>query len=656
MEPIKIDTEFGAVRSPSGVLGKFLALTALAMSAFHLYTAGAGTLTAMLQRSLHLTFALVLCYILFPLRKRDMGRVPVYDLVIAAVAALSALYTFIFYDDLVFRIGAPSRVDVIVGIVAIVLTLEAGRRALGPVLPVVALAFIIYCFVGPYLPEALAHRGYSLYRVIDHLYLTQEGLFGVPLGVSSTFVFLFVLFGAFMEASGAGDYLIRVAFAGLGHARGGPAKVSVVGSGLLGSIVGSSVANVVTTGSLTIPIMKKTGFPPHVAGAVEVAASTNGQFLPPVMGAAAFVMAEVTGISYLEICKAALIPAVLSYVAIFGMIHIESLKRGITGMPRSELPAFWPTLFGGIHYWIPVVILVYYLIFKRVTPLLAAYDSILAVLAVNILFRIATLLRLRGQAQERLTPAQEGRNWLVMVFSAMENGAKNMAGIAVACACAGIVVGAITLTGLGLKMTDIITSAAGGRLLPTLIFASIVSIILGMGLPTTAKYVVMATLVVPAILETAPDLPMVAPHLFILYYAVLADDTPPVGVAAYAAAGVAHSDPIKTGFLGFKFDLAAFLLPFMFIYNTELLMIDTHWYETLGIALTSLLGMYAFSAFVQGHLVVRTHWWERLVLAGVGLALVKPGLWTDIIGIGLFALIYFGQQRRAKSRLALANS
>lgn len=645
-----VDLEYrGAARNLRGPLALGVGAIAVAMSLFHLYTAAFQTLPAVMQMGIHLAFALLLAFLLIPatLRSRRRDRVPIYDAFLALAGAGVVVYLLYFYPDIVLRAGAPTTVDVAVGALAIFLVLEATRRKVGLALPIIALIFIGYAFAGPYLPAIIAHRGYSLRRVVDHLFYTSEGIFGVPLWVSATFVFMFVMFGSFLERSGAGDWFLRVAFSLVGGARGGPAKVAVLGSGFLGTIVGSSVANVVTTGSFTIPIMKKLGFKPETAGAVEVAASTNAQFLPPIMGAAAFVMAEMTGIPYLEIAKAAFIPAVLSYVAILGIVHLESLKLNLVGLPRKELPPILPTLLSGLHYIIPVGVLLYLLMGLKMTPLKTAYYSTLSVIAIMVVQRAVQAVRSAGQQGLRKAASREGAAFVNDVVAALQSTAKNMIGIALACATAGIIVGVITLTGLGLRMTSLILHLAGGRLWLTLLFTGITSLILGTAMPTTAKYIVVSVLAVPAILRVGgPAIPLIAAHLFIFYYAILADDTPPVGLAAYAAAGIAHSDPFKTGIRGFKFDLAAFLLPFMFVYNPGLLLIDVTWYQVLLLCVTSVVGMYAFSAAIQGYFLVPARWWERILLAAIGVAMVQPNLVTDLIGLGLLSLVYFVQRAR----------
>ena len=639
----------GIVRAPRGPLGLIILVIGVAWSLFHFYTLGFGLLTSVLQRSAHLSVGLALCFLYYPQNRKkttNYDAVPWYDLLLALVGFLSVFYVFYFYRDLAGRVGAPTRVDLWMGGIAVVLLLVASYRAFGLALPMVALVFLIYPFVGQYLPHLIGHRGYRVTRVINELYITNSGIFGIPVGVSSTFVFAFVLFGGFFQVSGAAAYVVKIAFALLGRFRGGPAKAAVLASGFMGSISGSSVANTVVTGSITIPTMKRTGFDAAVAGGVETAASTNGQFLPPVMGAAAFIMAEFTGIPYWQIAAAAVVPAVISYAGLLGMVHLQAAKTGMKPMLKEQIPPFWATLFKGIFYWIPIGVLVYYLLIVRLTPFTAGYFSILAVLGIIVAKRLVILIRdLRsGKVSLSAGLSEQARGLWKDLLSGLDSSAKSMSGIAVACACAGIIVGVVTLTGLGMTVTLLFSVTLQGNLFFLLLGSAILSIILGLGLPTTAKYAVMATLVAPAILTVEPTLPVVAVHLFILYYAVLADDTPPVGVAAYAAAAIARSDPIRTGLIGFKFDLCAFFLPFMFVYNTQFLLIDTTWYEALLVAATSLFGIYCLAAVIQRWLITRLRLWESAVLLGVAVAMVWPTLITDLISAVAFVGVYLHQR------------
>ncbi len=644
----------GKVRTPGKAASYIIFIIGVLWSLFHFYTAGSGLLTATLQRSAHLSVGLALCFLYYPLFKKDdraYENLPLYDVVLSAAGFASIFYVFIYYRDLAMRVGAPTTTDLIMGGLAILLIILAAQRAFGLVLPIVTLVFLAYPFIGPYLPGIIGHGGYRLVRVINDLYITNTGIFGIPIGVTSTFVFAFVLFGAFFQVSGAGLYIVRLAFASLGRFKGGPAKAAVMASGFMGSIVGSSVANTVVTGSITIPVMKRTGFTPEVAGGVETAASTDGQFLPPIMGAAAFVMAEFTGIPYWQICISAALPAVISYFALLVIVHLQAAKTGMIGMDKKDIPPFLSTFVRGIFYWIPICVLVYYLIIARMTPITAGYFAIISVLAIMVIMRAIRLFSERKEDRTSLQPLliKHLKGLWSDFLTGLDSAAKSMSGIAVACACAGIIVGVVTMTGLGQSMILLLSALAGDNLLILLLISAGISIILGLGLPTTAKYVVMASLVAPAILTIAPQVSVMAVHLFILYYAILADDTPPVGVAAYAAAAIARSDPIKTGLLGFKFDLGAFLLPFMFIYNPEFLLIDTTWYKALLVAATSLFGIYCFSAVIQRWLFTRMKVWEQVILLGVAISMIWPTWYTDILGAAVFFIIYF-HQKAVKAR------
>ena len=607
---------------------------AIAMSVFHYYTAAMGVLVAMQQRSIHLMFAMVLAFLLWPATKKlSKYKLPWYDVCLALLGVGVCAYLLVNQPALILRAGLPTPMDVYVGIVAILLVLEIARRAVGPELPLVALVFILYAHFGPYLPGLLVHRGYSIRSIVDHLFLTTEGIFGIPLGVSSTFVFLFILYGAFLEKTGVGQFFIDLAFAATGHMRGGPAKTAVLASGLMGSISGSSVANTVTTGAFTIPAMKKVGYSPEFAGAVEAAASTGGQIMPPVMGAAAFIMAEMTGIAYIDIVKAAAIPAILYYLGVGTMVHLEAVKTGLRGLPKSMLPRAGDTLKRGWHLLIPLFTIIYFLMAGR-SAFWAAFQSI----------NIAVLVALLGFLLKR--DFKSGKALILGIPKAFENGARSAIGVAAACACAGIVVGVVTLTGLGLKFAHLILEVAGGHLLPTLFLTMIASIILGMGLPTTAKYIVLATMAAPALVELG--VPLLASHLFIFYFGIIADITPPVALAAYAGAGIAGGNAMKTGLTAVKLASAAFLIPYVFAISPGLLLIDVTWLEALHNIATALMGIIALAAAVQGYFIVPAHLWERALLFGAALGLIDPGLLTDTFGLVALGLVYFVQKGRRK--------
>jgi len=645
--------DYGA-RRLKGTLFYISGAIAIAMSCFQLYTAIFGALTGTLQRSIHLSFALILCFLFFPMTKKSKTKqIPIYDLVLAAIGGFGALYVTLFYADLVKRIGNPTPFDVVMGVITILFVLEAARRAIGLPLPLISAIFIAYAFAGPYLPDLLAHRGYGFRRVIDHLYLTMEGIFGVPLWVSSTFVFAFVLFGAILEKTGAMDYFMKIAFSLVGHTRGGPAKVAVVSSAFMGTISGSGVANVVTTGSVTIPLMKRLGFKPEIAGAIETAASGNGQLMPPVMGAAAFIMAEFLGIPYLQVVMAAALPAVIDQLALLGAVHLLSVKFGLKGIPRKELPKFFPIMVRGLHFLVPIAVLFYYLIIQRATPLTSAAAGIVTTIFI---FFIQAVMGSLGWGSHSQKDSEEKRinSWRPIALfgmnmaDAMYKAARMMAGIGATCACAGIVVGVVTLTGAGLNMTNIIIGLSGGNLYFGLFLTMVTCLILGMGVPTTANYVIMATIMAPALKAMNPDVPVIAIHLFVFYFGILADGTPPVCVAAYAAAGIAGSDPLKTGVNAFKLDMRTFLLPFMFITAPEMLLINTTFVEAAWIFISASIGMYALAASMQGFLLTDLKWYERIILFASAVALVKPGLMTDAFGLVGFALIYYLQRKAAK--------
>ncbi len=645
--------DYGA-RRLKGTLFYISGAIAIAMSCFQLYTAIFGALTGTLQRSVHLCFALILCFLFFPMTKKSKTKqIPIYDLVLAAIGGFGALYVTLFYADLVKRIGNPTPFDVVMGVITILFVLEAARRAIGLPLPLISAIFIAYAFLGPYLPDLFAHRGYGFRRVVDHLYLTMEGIFGVPLWVSSTFVFAFVLFGAILEKTGAMEYFMKIAFSLVGHTRGGPAKVAVVSSAFMGTISGSGVANVVTTGSVTIPLMKRLGFKPEIAGAIETAASGNGQLMPPIMGAAAFIMAEFLGIPYLHVVMAAALPAVIDQLALLGAVHLLSVKFGLKGIPRKELPKFFPIFVRGLHFLVPIGVLFYYLIIQRATPLTSAAAGI--VTTILIFFIQAVMGSFGWGSHSEKNPEEKGiSSWrpiaqFGMNFAdALYKAARMMAGIGATCACAGIVVGVVTLTGAGLNMTNIIVGLSGGNLYFGLFLTMVTCLLLGMGVPTTANYVIMATIMAPALKAMNPEVPLIAIHLFVFYFGILADGTPPVCVAAYAAAGVAGADPLKTGVNAFKLDMRTFLLPFMFITAPAMLLINTTVIEATWIFITASIGMYALAASMQGFLTTELRWYERAILFASAVALVKPGVMTDTGGLIGCGLIYFLQRRRVK--------
>ena len=708
------ETDTGG-RDPQGLARAVLLGVALVWSLFQLWIAsplpfalGFGVFNDTESRSLHLGFALLLAFLAYPaFGKSPRDRIPVADWVLGLIAAFCGSYLFWFYGALATRPGAPILQDIVVAIVGLVLLLEAARRALGLPMVILAVVFIAYIFAGPYMPDMIAHKGASLGKGMSHLWLTTEGVFGVALGVSSGFIFLFVLFGALLETAGAGNYFIQSAISMLGHLRGGPAKAAVVASASTGLISGSSIANVVTTGTFTIPLMKRVGYRPDKAGAVEVAASVDGQIMPPVMGAAAFLMVEYVGIPYTQVLKHAVLPALISYIALFYIVHLEAMKSDIRGIPRPPgapqgmarvrsalmtvcgfivlagavyygmgwikdladaaakwivlalllagyvaligfsarfpeltpddpnkpmeyLPEAGPTLKSGLHYLLPVVVLIWNLMVEEMSPALSAFWAtmflVLIVVTQRPLFALFRKHALAGTVQHGLSD----------LFTGLVTGARNMIGIGIATAAAGIIVGTVTLTGIGLVMTEFVEVISGGNLMVMLLMVAVICLILGMGLPTTANYIVVSTLMAPVVVELGSQsgllVPLIAVHMFVFYFGLMADVTPPVGLASYAAAGIARTDPIKTGVTAFGYSIRTAILPFMFIFNTQLLLIGIDNAAHLVITIVSaIVANLMFAAGTQGWFVTRNRWWESLALLLVTFTLFRPGFWWDMI-------------------------
>ena len=662
------EEEEGFGRRPMGLSRYVIPVIAVCWSIFQLSIASWLILDSTFIRAIHLAFALAIVFLNIPmLKKRIPGlgflsatdRIPVLDYFVAALAAFSALYIAIDYEGLTVRYGAPILRDLIIGGILVVALLEAARRVIGPALPVIAGMFIIYAFFGPYMPDIIAFKGVSLNRFMGQMTMSTEGIYGIPLDVSATIVFLFVLFGAMLDKAGAGHYFIQLALSLLGGFKGGPAKAAVLGSGLTGVVSGSSIANIVTTGTFTIPLMKKVGYPATKAAAVEVAASTDGQLAPPIMGAAAFIIAEYVNVPYVEVIKAAAVPAFASYAALFYITHIEASKLGLQGMPRAELPLFWRTLFAGFHYLVPLFFLLYELIVVRHSPELAAFNAIW-VMAIIMLLQEPVKAYFRKEAYG---PAF--KRSVESIFAALASGARNMVSVALATAAAGIIVGVVAL-GLGGLITQIIDTISMGNIFLMLVITAIASLIIGMGLPTTATYIVMASLTAPAIVEIGGFndfiVPLMSAHLFCFYFGILADDTPPVGLAAYAAAAIAKSPPIATGIQGFMYDIRTAILPFMFIFNSDLILHNvTSWPQGILIFVMACFGNFAFASATQGWLITRNRIYEIPLLLCVTFSLMRPDAvaewvgmahdqryWVYPMGLLLFGLIYMIQRPRAK--------
>ncbi|KDV03526.1 C4-dicarboxylate ABC transporter [Aeromonas sp. HZM] len=702
-------------RLPVGPMSWIIAGLALIWSLFQLWIAsplpfslGIGVLNDTETRSIHLAFAILLAYLVFPaMRSSPRDRVPLADIALGLVGAAVASYLFVMYQELAQRPGNLTTMDFAVACVGIPLLLEAARRALGPALAVIAIVFLAYSLAGPWMPSLLAHRGVSLHALANHQWITTEGVFGIALGVSTSFVFLFVLFGALLERAGAGHYFIQLAFSLLGHLRGGPAKAAVVASALTGVISGSSIANVVTTGTFTIPMMKRVGFSKEKAGAVEVASSVNGQIMPPVMGAAAFLMVEYVGIPYVEIIKHAFLPAAISYIALLYIVHLEALKLGmqpignrqprpwlrrltgfafgaalISGLsmavyyglgwlkpvlgdyalpgisvllavaylgllkiaasnaplpaedpdkPLDELPETRAVLLSGLHFLLPVVVLVWCLMVERLSPGLSAFWG--SVMLIIILLTQRPLLNwLRTDGKHDYGSFTDG---VVDLREGLIAGARNMIGIGIATATAGIIVGAVSQTGVGLVLADLVEFLSMGNLLLMLILTALLSLILGMGLPTTANYIVVSSLLAPVIVTLGQQngliVPLIAVHLFVFYFGIMADVTPPVGLASFAAAAVSKGDPIKTGITAFYYSLRTAALPFLFIFNTDLLLINVDFSHGVLIFFVATIAMLIFAAATQGFFLVKSRWYESVLLLLVAFTLFRPGFWMDLL-------------------------
>ncbi|MFQ2226368.1 TRAP transporter permease [Aeromonas hydrophila] len=702
-------------RLPVGPMSWIIAGLALIWSLFQLWIAsplpfslGIGVLNDTETRSIHLAFAILLAYLVFPaMSSSPRDRVPLADIALGLVGAAVASYLFVMYQELAQRPGNLTTMDFAVACVGIPLLLEAARRALGPALAVIAIVFLAYSLAGPWMPSLLAHRGVSLHALANHQWITTEGVFGIALGVSTSFVFLFVLFGALLERAGAGHYFIQLAFSLLGHLRGGPAKAAVVASALTGVISGSSIANVVTTGTFTIPMMKRVGFSKEKAGAVEVASSVNGQIMPPVMGAAAFLMVEYVGIPYVEIIKHAFLPAAISYIALLYIVHLEALKLGmqpignrqprpwlrrltgfafgaalISGLsmavyyglgwlkpvlgdyalpgisvllavaylgllkiaasnaplpaedpdkPLDELPETRAVLLSGLHFLLPVVVLVWCLMVERLSPGLSAFWG--SVMLIIILLTQRPLLNwLRTDGKHDYGSFTDG---VVDLREGLIAGARNMIGIGIATATAGIIVGAVSQTGVGLVLADLVEFLSMGNLLLMLILTALLSLILGMGLPTTANYIVVSSLLAPVIVTLGQQngliVPLIAVHLFVFYFGIMADVTPPVGLASFAAAAVSKGDPIKTGITAFYYSLRTAALPFLFIFNTDLLLINVDFAHGVLIFFVATIAMLIFAAATQGFFLVKSRWYESVLLLLVAFTLFRPGFWMDLL-------------------------
>jgi len=654
-----------------------VAIVSVAWALFQLALPRLVILDSTTIRAVHLAFAMTLVFLTIPAIRRKHSadacdaRIRPSCYILAAVACLCVSYFVLDWTGILMRAANPLPRDIVIGIILIVLLLEASRRAIGPALPIIALIFTLYAFFGSHLPLVIAFRGVSLRRYLSQIALSTEGIFGIPLRVSANTVFLFVLFGSMLEKAGAGHFFNDLALSLLGRFKGGAGKAAVVSSGLTGLVSGSSIANVVTTGTFTIPLMKKVGYPAKTAAAIEVAASTNGQLMPPIMGAAAFIIAEYLGMDYRDVIKAAAIPAFVSYFALFYITHLEASKLGMKALPKADIPRFLSVLKDGFHYLIPLLVLIYELIIARHSPNLAAFNAIVVLVVVELVRCVMQAIRSSCSV----------RNALVATFGTIGRGliggSKNMLSVALATATAGIIVGVVFM-GISSMLVEIVAMLSFGSIVPLLLITAVASLILGMGLPTTATYIVMASITVPIIVGISSTssilIPAIAAHLFCFYFGILADDTPPVGLAAYTAAAIAKSDPIQTGIQGFIYDLRTAVIPFMFIFNAELVLLrigpdlEFHqinsWPQVTLIFTMAVLGAFAFTNAVQGWFITKNKWYEIPIFLLAALILFHPAAVTKtfnldqihpyyfyLLGLAIYASAYLIQRLRLKSQL-----
>jgi TRAP transporter 4TM/12TM fusion protein len=630
----KINEDLSPTKNLTGLHLKVVAAIAIIWSLFQLWYASPfpfifnfGMFKGLPARAIHLGFALTLAFLIYPFAKEK--KISVFDILISSVGAFSCFYIYFFYDQLVDRGGVllsisignnfDLPIELIIGSLGILILLEATRRAIGLPLVIIAICFLLFSYFGRYAPEVISHGGLSLNRLVGFQWLDQEAIFGIPIGVSVDFIFLFVLFGALLETAGGGKYFLDLAFAMVGKMRGGPAKAAILGSGMTGLISGSSIANTVTTGTFTIPIMKKTGFSKEKAGAIEVSSSVNGQIMPPVMGAAAFVMASFIGVTYFEVVKHAFLPAIISYIALFYISHLEALKLNLKGMEDADVPNLKKTFLSGLHFLIPIFVLIYMLVYLRFTASYSIFYATVSLILVNLVY----LLIKNSFSKDAL------KIWFNQTIVGFEKGALNMVGVGIAIATAGIIVGAVGSTGLSTNLIIVIESIAKDNVTILLFLTIILCLLLGMGLPTTANYVVVASLMATVLVDVGNAsgfiFPLIAVHLFVFYFGLMADVTPPVGLASYAAAAISGGDPLKTGLQAFWYSLRTGILPIVFLFNHELLLIgiENIWHA-LVVIITSLAGILVFTSATQGWFINKLKWYEIFVFLIISISLLSP--------------------------------
>jgi len=665
-EPLREET--GHIRNRRKIDRVIIGFVSITWALFQLTLPRFVLLDSITTRAIHLAFAIALIFLTIPISRHKRKRtflntkipIPLIDYILAAIGCLVSLYIVFDWTGISMRAGLPTGRDIIMSVVLIILLLEASRRTIGPALVIIALLFTLYSFLGPHMPSLFALRGVSLRKYISQIALSTEGIYGIPLDISANTVFSFVLLGSMLDKVGAGRFFNDLAISLLGRFKGGPAKASVVSSGLTGLFSGSSIANVVTTGTFTIPLMKKVGYPGKIAAATEVAASTNGQLMPPIMGAAAFIIAEYLGLSYLDVVKAAAIPAFVSYFALFYITHLEASKLGMKGLPKSNIPGFLTVLKGGFYYLIPLIVLIHELMIMRHTPKLAAFNAIVILVIIIFIQKIVMAAKNRTGIMQAVTASFK------TIGEGLIAGSRNMLSVALATATAGIIVGIITM-GIGSMIIQIVEILSAGNIFLLLLITAVASLILGMGLPTTATYIIMASLTVPIIIKLGSVnstifIPAIAAHLFCFYFGILADDTPPVGLAAYTAAAIAKSDPIATGIQGFLYDLRTAVIPFMFIFNSELILHGiNNFSQALLIFIMAIFGAFAFTNAVQGWFLTKNKWYEIPLFLIASIILFYPAVVTKIfnldyhlryymyfVGLSVYGISYLIQKLRLK--------
>lgn len=630
------------------ITARIIMVVAVSLSLYQLYTAGITALTALVQRSIHLGAILTLTFLLRPVCRRvDKERVGLwffFDWLLVLASVYCTGYVCWNLTAIFERQGAWLPADLVVSVIGTLLVLEACRRVIGGFMAGIAVVAMLYAHFGPWMPELIIHKGYSIERIATTLWLTTEGIFGLPLGVAATFVFVFVLFGAFLEVTGGGDFFINIAHALTGNFSGGPAKTAVVASGFMGSVSGSAVGNVVATGSFTIPMMKRVGYPPHVAGAIEAAASTGGQLMPPIMGAGAFLMAEFTNTSYLTIIKVAMVPALMYYMTVLLFVHYEAKKRGLEGQPRDQLPRVGTVLREGLHFIIPIGILVYVLM-ANYSPMMSGFVAVISTLAASMAANAVKWSRGTGNGAGRpgarhLTFAEFGRRECSQVVSALDRGARNAVMVSVACAAAGIIVGMVTLTGMGLKFSSLVLELSGGIKAVAILLIGAASLVLGMGLPVTASYIVLATLAGPALMDMG--VPLLIAHMIVFWYSQDANVTPPVSLASFAGAGIAGANPMRTALASWKLAKGLYIIPIVMAYR-PLLGVGENWSllhgEVILAMVTTALGLAAFASGIERYMLRRATWLETVLLWAAALALLWPVPWIDLVGFLLLAVV-----------------